>query len=316
MRSKMQKRWTALVAVMLLLLVVAPLSGVDFRRVSAAGDFTVTDTGVLTEYTGSGGQVTIPSGVKRIHTGAFHSNTKITGVTFPSTLTEIDPYAFRGCTGLTSVALPSSLITIGAHAFYECSNLTSVKLNAGTTGIGIGAFEGCTALKTVTLPDGLTTIGNRAFRGTSSLNSVTLPSSLQYIYDNAFEKSGLTAVTLPASVVLKECESAFQNCASLKSVTFMGKAGEGIAKGMCKGCTALTGIRIPDGMTYIGVSAFEGCTSLSSVGIPDSVITISASAFEGCTALTSIQIPDGITYIGSSAFAKTSLTSATLSDNV
>ena len=43
---------------------------------------------------------------------------------------------------------------------------------------------------------------------------------------------------------------------------------------------------------------------------------IGISAFEGCTALTSIRIPDGMTYIGSSAFAKTSLTSATLSDNV
>ncbi len=319
----MQKRWTALVAVMLQLLVVAPLSGVDFRRVSAAGDFTVSDDGLLTEYTGSGGHVTIPSEVKRIHTGAFHSNTKITGVTFPTTLTEIDPYVFRGCTGLTSVEFPSSLITIGDHAFYECSNLTSVKLSVQLTTIGNGAFAYCPKLtkfdtasctrfkdekgvlyrnwasvvaapaaSVVSINSGATSIQEEAFEGNTNLRTVSLSTNMKTVGAYAFRDcSYMYSVNLPDSVT-------------------------SVGKGAFSGCEALPSISVSKNLTKLPEEMFKNCTALTSVKLNAGTTGIGISAFEGCTALTSIRIPDGMTYIGSSAFAKTSLTSATLSDNV
>jgi len=63
------------------------------------------------------------------------------------------------------------------------------------------------------------------------------------------------------------------------------------------GCTTVTSVTIPDGVTSIGVNAFAGCTNLTSVKIPDSVTDIGSGAFCGCTSLKSISIPDGVTAI-------------------
>ena len=69
-----------------------------------------------------------------------------------------------------------------------------------------------------------------------------------------------------------------------------------------QGCTSLTSVVIPEGVTNISRSAFYGCTSLTSVAIPESVIAIGALAFYDCTSLTSVVIPEGVTRIGDSAF--------------
>jgi hypothetical protein len=92
-----------------------------------------------------------------------------------------------------------------------------------------------------------------------------------------------TSVIIPASVNGKNVTtiggSAFNNCASLTSVT------------------------IPDSVTTIGEWAFSWCKSLSSVTIPDSVTAIGEDAFNGCSGLTSVTIPDSVTTIGGWAFA-------------
>ena len=83
------------------------------------------------------------------------------------------------------------------------------------------------------------------------------------------------------------------------------------------GCTSLTSITIPDGVTSIDSRAFEGCTSLASITIPDSVTSIGSDTFSGCRSLTSITIPDGVTSIGNYAFyGCTGLTSITIPDSV
>ena len=52
----------------------------------------------------------------------------------------------------------------------------------------------------------------------------------------------------------------------------------------------------------IGEYAFEGCSGLTSLTLPDGITSISDCAFEGCSGLTSINLPAGITSIGCEAF--------------
>ena len=105
---------------------------------------------------------------------------------------------------------------------------------------------------------------------------------------------------------------AFLGCSSLTSITIP----EGVTSIRSKafsGCSSLTSIAIPDAVTSIGDYAFRGCSSLTSITIGDSVTSIGSSAFGGCSSLTSITIPEGVTSIGWLAFdGCTSLTSVTI----
>ena len=82
-------------------------------------------------------------------------------------------------------------------------------------------------------------------------------------------------------------------------------------------CSGLTSITIPNGVTSIGVGAFEDCWSLISITIPNSVTSIEGEAFFGCSSLTSITIPNSVTSIGYNAFNGCSgLTSITIPNGV
>ena len=72
-----------------------------------------------------------------------------------------------------------------------------------------------------------------------------------------------------------------------------------------KGCSKLTSITLPEGLTRIGSSAFES-TGLISITIPESVTEIGSYTFSA-TELSSIRIPKNVKYIGSGAFSYTSL---------
>ena len=83
------------------------------------------------------------------------------------------------------------------------------------------------------------------------------------------------------------------------------------------GCSGLTSLTLPDGITEIGFQAFYGCRGLTSLTLPDGITSIGSYAFYGCGRLTSLNLPAGITSIGSYAFYGCSrLTSLTLPDGI
>ncbi|MFI3177804.1 MAG: leucine-rich repeat domain-containing protein [Eubacteriales bacterium] len=61
-------------------------------------------------------------------------------------------------------------------------------------------------------------------------------------------------------------------------------------------------IIIPEGVTSIGMGAFESCVNLESITLPDGLQTIAYRAFADCTSLTHLELPDSIVSIGEFAF--------------
>ena len=60
------------------------------------------------------------------------------------------------------------------------------------------------------------------------------------------------------------------------------------------GCTALTSVTIPEGVTDIGIFAFNSCEALTSVTFTGTTPpTFGEHVFFGCTALETIYVPEG-----------------------
>ena len=104
-----------------MILATLPLSVVQADE----SDFVIVD-GVLTEYTGSGGDIVVPDGVSEIGTDVFRGNDDITSVVLPSSVTVIHDFAFRSCNNLVTVNFPEGITTIGISCFQDCTSLEEV----------------------------------------------------------------------------------------------------------------------------------------------------------------------------------------------
>ena len=114
--------------------------------------------------------------------------------------------------------------------------------------------------------------------------------------------------------VIGKC--AFKGCSGLTSLTLPAGITE-ISSYAFSSCSGLTSLTLPAGITSIGDDAFYGCSGLTSLNLPAGITTIGGSAFEGCSGLTSLNLPAGITSIGDDAFYGCSgLTSITIPNGV
>ena len=165
--------------------------------------------------------VTLPEGLTEIRNGAF-SNTALTSVDFPKSLVSIGMNAFTN-TNLTSVVLHDGLKTMDDGAFSQCTNLKSVVLPDSITYMGtFSTFWDCTSLETVNIPNGLKSLPDMMFQNCTSLKSIVIPDSIEMLGMNTFGNSGLTSVTIPASV--KQMYNPFGDCEALEEIIFEGDA--------------------------------------------------------------------------------------------
>ena len=68
------------------------------------------------------------------------------------------------------------------------------------------------------------------------------------------------------------------------------------------GCSELTSLTLPAGITEIRYHAFYGCSGLTSLILPAGITYIAEGAFYGCSGLTSLTIPTGVSIINEYAF--------------
>ena len=187
---------------LLLLLCAAVLTLLCAAAAAESTDdgFQITD-GVLTKYTGPGGDVTIPDGVTEIGSSAFENCKALTSIVIPDSVTKIGKSAFSGCTGLKEVTVPDGVTSIEDYVFYHCEALERVSLPKGIVSIGHSSFEYCLKLTDIQLPSGLKSIDHSAFWACRSLVKLTLPQSLETIGNTSFGKcSAMNPLQVPETL--------------------------------------------------------------------------------------------------------------------
>ena len=172
---------------------------------------------VITGYSGSGGDVTVPSvidgkAVIAIADNALAGNADVVSLVVPEGVVSIGEEAFADCPNLESVTLPESVTGIGRRAFRYCQKLESVTLPSNLSEFPYQGFWDCEGLTEIVIPDGVTVIPNGTFYNCFALRSVTVPESVTAIEKNAFHAClRLESIELSEKVTDID-ESAFSDC--------------------------------------------------------------------------------------------------------
>ena len=174
----------------------------------------------------------------------------------------------------------------------------------GVTAVGSGALE---------IPDTIdgqpvVALGAEAFKGVAALKEVKLPSTLKTMGEAVFMNSGLTRITIPASVLYLPWQC-FRGCTSLANVTFEGATMKYLLDQAFYGCTSLTELALPCLTAYptsaetgvnpsflaratIGEDCFNGCAKLKRIVFQGPVASTqltylaSTNCFAQCPVLT------------------------------
>ena len=246
--------------------------------------------------------------------------------------TSIGSYAFNNCTGLRSIDIPSGVTSIGESAFQYCSGLTSITYNAATPPtLGVSSFTETNNCPIYVPCDSVDTYkaatnwsayasriqaipGNCPIVATFNVTNTSNPIRILYKYNDydttSFNKIEIDGAVQPSVV------SAYTFSTTGEHTVKYYLRDTSIGNMAFYGCSGITSVIIPDGVTSIGSDAFENCTRLTSIVIPDSVRSIGEGAFAYCFNLTSVTIPDGVTSIDDYTFERCGLTSCTIGSGV
>ena len=162
--------------------------------------------GILFDYFGNSGDVTIPESVVIISGGAFLDNTELKSVNIHEGVKHIGHYAFSRCRNLKTISISNPETSIGYKAFYGCKGLadkkgfviykdilqdylgsdTDVTIPKGVTEICDSVFSQKDKMTSVTIPDTVTTIGREAFNDCRNLATAVIPDSVRTMGTEVF----------------------------------------------------------------------------------------------------------------------------------
>ena len=216
-------------------------------------------------------------------------NSMLDEVWLPCTMTEVEMYSFNRAAVKTVRFAPVPL-NIRKGAFENASLLEEIIIPEGVTTIPENCFSECVSLKRVVLPSTLEKISNFAFSGCSALAEISLPESLKEIGWCAFSRSGLTAVTAPASLAALSAE-AFADCESLVCVDLSASAITSL-NDFAPRSPALMEIKFPQGLVS-AQQAYSVANQVEALVLPDTLteFTTSISKANNNTCLRTIVWP-------------------------
>ena len=253
-------------------------------------------------------KLVIPETVKTLGYKMCQGCVNLKEVVLPNTIEVIPDYAFEQCNSLSKINIPTSLVQIRNdafsntaikefnapnsfkeiwnYAFKDCKELETVNLN-NTSSIGDMSFENCISLKSIEIPETITEIGTYAFSGCSSLMDISLPSNPINLIGSVFYGSGyfndknnwVNGILYIDNYLI----TANSDLLNLNEITVKEGTIVVAENAFTNNGKNLTKINLPEGLKFIGKSAFSSLYKLESINIPSTVTSIGYGAFSGTT---------------------------------
>ena len=267
------KKFISVVIAAIMLVAASPVHAEDH-------DFTISK-GVLSKYSGIGGEVVVPDGVTKILGSAFKNNDTVTKLVIPDSVTVISEGAFKDCDALTEVVLPNGLKKLNSELFESCDSLKYVVIPETVTDIRSYVFSNCVSLESINIPAGTYGIGGDVFRGCYSLKEINVADGHSYLesFDGIlFGKGMKRIICYPAG----RTESSY----TIPDVV------ESIYRDAFVKCEYLRELTLPDSFSYIDSGALR-CENLEKLNIPKEVVYIDFEYLRSCPKLSALSVEEG-----------------------
>ena len=227
--------------------------------------------------------------VKNIEISPDHPVLKIENNALINTKTGAMLYLLdRKSTGTYTVSPEVRILEDGV---FEDSNYSAIILPVGLKKIDGLVFSSCVNLKELVLPEGVTDIGSQAFFDCNLLESINIPDSVTYIDAGIFGncKNLKTVKISPDHPAYEMIDHLLVDKRSKKLVMALNNTP--------------ARYELPDGITEIGMLAFQGSYDLTELIVPEGVTRIDLSAFSGCANLSKVTLPASMKLISPEVFS-------------
>ena len=188
-----------------------------------------------------------------------------------------------------SVEFGSQVTTIWKYLFYDASKLSSLVIGNGVKTIGEYAFKGS--------GDNTDYVGELSVTMGENVETVTLPSTLKVIEGYAFSSTGLTGISIPASVDSIGYGSFGYNpnmtWIRIEDSTKPLKMWRGTNYGTFRNLTADKSVYVGRDLELSGDSQITIVSNATSIEIGDQVTTINPYMFYDANKLSSLVIGNG-----------------------
>lgn len=275
----------------------------------SSGKLTISGTGDMSDYTHD-----FENNIRTSPWADYRS--MIRSIEIGSGVTHIGAWAFKD-TNITSLNIPGNVKSLGAGSFSDNRYLVNLTFSSGLKRIESMAFAG-SHLSTVVIPDGVTSIGERAFS-----NCVRGD-----IVNGEWVPSGLTAITIPASVISigKDMLKTYDEYDLLANVNFGGTQEQwnaigGKDSGVPDTAKLTCATAVASGKCGTGVKwslASNGVLTITGTGkgIMKDYAEGSRKPWESKGDVKQIIICEGVTHIGDHAFANSPATRVSLPESL
>lgn len=287
-------------------------------------------------------KITFPSTLTSIADWAFNGNVKLTTITLPNSLTKIGNSTFAGSKMLETVNLDienSTLSTIGNNAFANTA-IKSIALPLTTSSIGNNAFAN-SSLTEITIHNKAATIGSTAFPKGTVIHGVQGSTAQKYVDDNPtmnYTFVGDVTDYLAQKLSTPDPNPQFTVSSTGTSYVYSKYEGQGglvifpaqadytdpktgavtpgvlisAVEGNCCKFSAskslIFAVKIEEGITRVGDSAFNACPNLMQIELPTTITKIEDYAFSFCPQLSgTVKLYADCTSIGTAAFTRTQI---------